>query len=166
MNTWYATSHIHSASCKSGGGLPGIPPAGFPWWVLVGSLVTVSGGSRVMALRDSRQGLLPLVQRLFSFCYCNNERMKLSCSLTHKGVTRDPGVVATSSSPVHLAEQSLLEAMGSGGTLHLPPSTWPGGPRAKVICLPGALSTHSPTVTKQQGFTLLVLKIRPRWSES
>ena len=24
MNTWYATSHIHSGSCKSGGELPGI----------------------------------------------------------------------------------------------------------------------------------------------
>ena len=166
MNTWYATSHIHLGSRKSGGELQGIPPAGFPWWVFVGSLITVSSGSRVMALTDSRQGLLPLVQRLFSFCYCNNERMRLSHGLTHKGVTGDPGVMATSSSPVHLAEQSLQEAVGTwwwwGGAFHGPPSTWPGGPRAKVICLlPGALSTHSPTVTNNRALPCLSSKLDP-----
>lgn len=114
-----------------------------------------------MALTDSRQGLLPLVQRLFSFCYCNNERMRLSHGLTHKGVTGDPGVVATSSSPVHLAEQSLQEAVGTlaGSTLHRAPSTWPGGPRAKVLCLlPGALSTYSPTVTNNRALPCLSSK--------
>ena len=87
MNTWYATSHIHSGSCKSGGELPGIPPAGLPWWALVGSPVTAPGGSRVTALRDPRQGLPPLVQRSFGFRCCNNERTRLSSGLTPKGVT-------------------------------------------------------------------------------
>ena len=139
---------IHLGSRKSEGELRGIPPAGCPWWVFVGSLITVSSGSRVMALADSRQGLLPLVQRLFSFCYCNNERMRLSHGVTHKGVTGDPGVMATSSSPVHLAEQSLQEAVGTwwlGGVPFIGhPAPGLGAPEPKWFAFCLEHSQHTP----------------------
>lgn len=79
-----------------------------------------------------------IVQQLFSFCYYNNKRIRLSHSLTHNRRTRNHGPVQLSILAQHTAEPELLGNEDSEATQWLPCMQTPA---LEAPCLlPGTLS--------------------------